>query len=175
MYVTKLQTLTPRRPENATDSASQLVIYGFQDAALFYVEPTNAVSFDREVLTRQVERLLVASQTFQLWWMRVRRVYTWEDPWLTFKWLLLFLALLKTGYFMSCYWSYLLYSVVTNFYGRHTRTWMRESTNRTNRTQERASMLSELIVRHGADAWLEPFLDEFGPWIQLQIGDVVCY
>jgi len=51
----------------------------------------------------------VASESFQLWWMRVRRVYTWEDPWLTFKWLMVFLVLLKTGYIMSFYVGYTSY------------------------------------------------------------------
>ena len=36
-------------------------------------------------------------------------------------------------------------------------------------------MLSELVVRHGQDDWLEPLLDEVGPWIQLQLGDVADF
>ncbi|KAK4550289.1 hypothetical protein LTR36_003256 [Oleoguttula mirabilis] len=152
-----------------------LVLYGLQDTSLHYIEPTNAVGYDREVLTRHVERLLVASESFQFWWMRVRRVYTWEDPWLTTKWLLFFLFCVKTGYFMTWFWLYLLYSVATNFYGKHGRTWMRESYHRANRTDERAAMLSELIVRHGSDAWVGPFLEEFGPWMQLQIGDLADF
>jgi len=72
-------------------------------------------------------------------------------------------------------WGYLLYSCVTNFYGTHSRHWMRDSHHRAHETTNRAAMLSELIVRHGHDAWLEPFLDEFGPWVQLQIGDIADF
>ena len=107
--------------------------------------------------------------------MRVRKVYTWDDPWLTFKWLVLYLVLLKTGYFMSFFWGYLLYSVLSNYDGKHTRKWARDSHDRSNRTKERASMLSELVIRHGNDAWVKPFLDEFGPWIQLQLGDLADF
>ena len=107
--------------------------------------------------------------------MRVRRVYTWEDPWLTAKWMAVFLVQLKTGFFMTGFWGYLLYSVVSNFYGKHSRTWMRESHTRASHTNERASMLSELIVRHGSDAWVEPLMDELGPWIQLQLGDLADF
>lgn len=32
-------------------------------------------------------------------------------------------------------------------------------------------MASEFVVRHGKDKWLDPLLEEFGPWIQLQLGD----
>ncbi|KAK5135362.1 hypothetical protein LTR08_005304 [Meristemomyces frigidus] len=152
-----------------------LVLYGLQDATLHYIEPTNAVPYELETLTLHVERLLVASQDFQIWWMRVRRVYTWEDPWLTFKWLALFLVQLKTSYVMSTLWVYLLYSVVSNFYGKHSRTWMRESHNRAGNTKERASLLSELIIRHGSDAWVEPLMEELGPWIQLQLGDLADF
>ena len=30
----------------------------------------------------------------------------------------------------------------------------------------------ELIDKHGRDGWLEPLLDDLGPYIQLQLGDV---
>lgn len=52
---------------------------------------------------------------------------------------------------------------------------MRESHERAKAAKERASMLSELIVRHGQEDWLEPLLDEFGPWIQLQLGDLADF
>ncbi|KAL9092412.1 MAG: hypothetical protein Q9159_000920 [Coniocarpon cinnabarinum] len=152
-----------------------LVFWSCQDCSMHYVDPTNEVPYDREVLVNQIERLLVASEVFQLWWMRVRKVYTWEDPWLTARWLLLYLSLLKTGYFMSFYWGYLLYSAVTNRTGRHTRRWMQESHERTHLAHERASMLSELVLRHGKEDWLEPLLDEFGPWIQLQVSDMADF
>ena len=36
-------------------------------------------------------------------------------------------------------------------------------------------MFSELIIRHGPDAWLDPLLNELGPWLQLQLGDVADF
>ena len=72
---------------------------------MHYIDSSNEVAYDRDVLASHIERVMVASETFQLWWMRVRRVYTWEDPWLTIKWFMLFLVLLKTGYAMSFYVS----------------------------------------------------------------------
>ncbi|KAK5115478.1 hypothetical protein LTR62_001137 [Meristemomyces frigidus] len=148
-----------------------LALYSFQDCSMHYISPTNAVPYDRDVLTRRIERLVVASEAFQLWWMRVRHVYSWQDPWLTFKWFAVYLFLLKINYMMSFYWGYLFYSVVSNFDGKHSRGWMKKSHVRATETRERVSMMSELITRHGSDAWVEPFLDEFGPWIQLQLGD----
>ncbi|KAK4556243.1 hypothetical protein LTR86_006940 [Recurvomyces mirabilis] len=152
-----------------------LALYGFQNCSLQYIEPTNAVAYDRDILIRRIERLVLASEAFQLWWMRVRNIYTWSDPWLTTKWFILYLVLLKVNYMMSFYWLYLLYSVVTNFDGRHSRGWMKDSHGRATKSRKRANMMSELIIRHGSDAWVEPFLDEFGPWIQLQLSDLCDY
>ena len=43
------------------------------------------------------------------------------------------------------------------------------------RSQERGSMayrLGELIDKHGREDWLEPLIDELGPFLQLQLGDL---
>lgn len=133
------------------------------------------MSYNRQELIRAIERLLVTSQSLQYWWNRVRYVYRWEDPWLTSKWLMLYLVLLKTGYFMTFYYSYLLWSYLSNWDGKHTRNWMRQSTERSTQTHGRAVMLSELVLRHGPDAWFEPFMEEMGPWLQEQLLDLAQF
>ena len=35
-----------------------------------------------------------------------------------------------------------------------------------------ASRFSELIDRHGRHDWLEPVLNDVGPYVQLQLGDM---
>ncbi|KAK0326742.1 hypothetical protein LTR82_002585 [Friedmanniomyces endolithicus] len=152
-----------------------IMLYGLQGSALQYIDPTNTLPYDRMELTSAVERLLVVSQAYQAWWSRVRHVYRWEDPVLTFKWFLVYLVMVKTGYFMTCFWAYLCFSFGTNRYGRHSRYWMRESDARAKKTKETAATISELIVRHGADAWLEPFLEQFGPWLQAQVLDLAQF
>ncbi len=52
---------------------------------------------------------------------------------------------------------------------------MRESDARATKTKETAATISELIIRHGADAWLEPFLEQFGPWLQEQVLDLAQF
>ena len=32
--------------------------------------------------------------------------------------------------------------------------------------------IGEIIDKHGRDSWLEPLVDELGPYIQLQLGDI---
>lgn len=69
----------------------------------------------------------------------------------------------------------MLYSAISNRYGRHTRQWMSDSQHRARSTHTRVEMVSELVARHGKDKWLEPMLDEFGPWLQLQLGDTALF
>ena len=35
-----------------------------------------------------------------------------------------------------------------------------------------AYRISELIDKHGSENWIEPFMQEMGPYIQLQLGDI---
>ena len=49
---------------------------------------------------------------------------------------------------------------------------LRESTHRVFDDQGTASKVGELIDKHGSEKWLEPLIDELGPFIQLQLGDV---
>ncbi|KAK4951485.1 hypothetical protein LTR10_010461 [Elasticomyces elasticus] len=73
------------------------------------------------------------------------------------------------------HWGYLFYSFLTNRHGLHSRFWMRQSDERAKETAETAATISELITRHGPDAWFEPFLDIFGPWIQAQVLDLAQF
>lgn len=39
-------------------------------------------------------------------------------------------------------------------------------------SQGTAYRFGEIIDKHGRDNWLEPLVDELGPYIQLQLGDI---
>lgn len=39
-------------------------------------------------------------------------------------------------------------------------------------SQGTAYRFGEIIDKHGRESWLEPLVDELGPYIQLQVGDV---
>lgn len=38
--------------------------------------------------------------------------------------------------------------------------------------ESKASKFGELIDKHGRDSWLEPLIDDLGPYMQLQISDI---
>lgn len=49
---------------------------------------------------------------------------------------------------------------------------LRESIQRTSDSQNSAYRFGEIIDKHGQDSWIEPLIDELGPYIQLQLGDI---
>lgn len=49
---------------------------------------------------------------------------------------------------------------------------LQESIERAHDRQSTAYKFRELIDRHGGDNWIEPVIDELGPIVQLQLGDL---
>ena len=49
---------------------------------------------------------------------------------------------------------------------------LKESMSRALDEKGTAYKLGELIDKYGPDGWIEPLMDELGPFIQLQLGDV---
>ena len=59
-----------------------------------------------------------------------------------------------------------------NRYFPTTSTELRWSHERSLNDDKRVLNLSELMNRHGGDDWLDPLLDELGPILQQQMGDL---
>lgn len=49
---------------------------------------------------------------------------------------------------------------------------VRESLDRVLKKGAQAYHLGDLVDKHGRDQWLDPLLDELGPYLQLQLGDM---
>ena len=49
---------------------------------------------------------------------------------------------------------------------------LRAAIGRTANRETRAFQFGELIDRHGREGWLDPLVEELGPYIQLQLGDI---
>lgn len=79
----------------------QLLLYYTQDFAAQYVDEFDELPLDLRRLQSHVERLVMASAPWQSWLMHVRRVFRWEDPVETGRWLLLYLVLWYTQNLMS--------------------------------------------------------------------------
>lgn len=49
---------------------------------------------------------------------------------------------------------------------------MRESMRRGHDQSGEAYNFGELVDKHGRNHWIEPLLDDLGPFVQLQLNDV---
>ena len=69
-------------------------------------------------------------------------------------------------------YSYILYLIISNRYFPSDVKSARESVDRSAETNGTAYQFSELIEKYGRENWLQPVLEQLGPYIQLQLGDI---
>ena len=114
----------------------------------------------------------MASAPWQSWAMHVRSVYRWENPEVTGRWFATYLVLWYTQHIMGFLYGYIIYIVLKNRFHPTSVDSLRESMKRSLESTGTASKFGELVDKHGRKDWLEPFMDDLGPYIQLQLGDM---
>ena len=153
----------------------QFMVWYTQDFAGQYVEPSNAIPFNVDVLRHHVERIAIVSAPWQTWFMDVRSVYRWENPHTTGKWLALFLVLWYYNHVLNFLYAYILYAVLRNRYYPTSVESLRAARYRVQDKRQRALQISELMDRHGNDEWLKPLAKDLGPFVQLQVNDLANF
>ncbi|KAF2237280.1 hypothetical protein EV356DRAFT_481146 [Viridothelium virens] len=148
------------------------MLYYSQDFTSQYIDDFNTLPFNQDTLVRHVERLVMVSAPWQEWFLNVRRVYRWEDPQKTGKWLAIMLTVWYYNHMVTFLYSYLIFVTVRRRFRPESIDEIRLSYERAISRGAQALRLSELISKHGNDKWLDPLLDEIGPIVQLQIGDL---
>lgn len=91
------------------------------------------------------------------------------------RWFLTWLFLLKTGYVLTFLYCFVIFIVVRNRYFPTTTTELQWSQERIMNEDKHVLNFGELISRHNGDQWLEPVLDELGPVLQQQLGDLADF
>lgn len=137
-----------------------------------YIDDFEELPFDIEDLSRIVERLVLVSTPWQAWFMSVRQIYTWEDPQRTAKCFALFYFLWYTEHIVGFLYADIIYIVLKNKYHPTSVESVRHSMKRGIDHEAHAQAWGELVEQNGRRDWIEPLLDELGPYIQLQLGDL---
>jgi hypothetical protein len=151
---------------------AHMALYCTRSFTTGYIDDFKSAPFDLEDLARIIERIAITSAPWQAFLVKVRNVYMWRDPKVTARWLALYCVLWYTQHIVAYFYFYVIFSTLRNrFRERSVRT-IRESVGRALDREARVQAWGELIQRHGQHDWLEPFLDEIGPIIQLQLGDL---
>ncbi|KAL8999050.1 MAG: hypothetical protein Q9169_002048 [Polycauliona sp. 2 TL-2023] len=148
------------------------LLFHTQDFSAQYIDDFDELPFDVDNLRLQVERLAIASAPWQAFFMDMREVYRWEDPITTAKWLAVYVCLWYTQHLMGFVYGYVIYMVVKNRYFPSTVEELRISMDRANDHKGKTYNFGELVDKHGRKHWLEPLLDELGPFVQLQLNDM---
>jgi len=151
------------------------LLYVYQDVTTRYMDEFEEPQYDRDILMRHLERLIIASAPWQAWWMQMREVQRWEDPVKTARWLTLFLFLWYINQVFTFIWFYVIYITLKYRYTEQSRDAMRESHERAAKRSATAFNIGEIIHRHGRGNWLEGLLDEMGPTLQMQLADTADY
>ncbi|KAL9006589.1 MAG: hypothetical protein Q9188_000626 [Gyalolechia gomerana] len=142
------------------------------DFSAQYIDDFDKLPFDIDSLRQQLERLAVASAPWQAFFMDLRSVYCWDDPLITIKWLALYVVLWYTQHLVGFIYAYVIYVVAKNRYFPSSVEALRESIRRSHDQRSRAYKFGELVDKHGRHHWIEPLLDELGPYVQLQLNDL---
>ncbi|KAL8921570.1 MAG: hypothetical protein Q9172_003969 [Xanthocarpia lactea] len=148
------------------------LLYYTQGFSAQYIDDFDQLPFDVDSLRLQVERLAMASAPWQAFLMDMRSVYRWEDPLNTSKWLAVYLCLWYSQHLMGFIYGYVIYMTVKNRYFPSSVEALRASMHRAHDQRSKAYKLGELVDKYGQKHWLEPLLDELGPFVQLQLYDM---
>ncbi|KIW68748.1 hypothetical protein PV04_04672 [Phialophora macrospora] len=149
-----------------------MVLYYTRNFTSAHIDDFSSPPVDLEDLARILERIAITSAPWQTLLVNVRQVYMWKDLMRTVKWLAVYLVLWYTQHIMAFFYFYVIYSTIRNRFRETSLRTVRESVGRAIDRDLRVQAWGELIQRHGRHDWLEQFLNEIGPIIQLQLGDM---
>lgn len=151
--------------------------------ALWYTNPFTAhriddyeePPFDLRELTMAFERLAAVTTPWQTWFSRVRDVYRWEDPRHTMMVMLTYWILWYFQHIATFAIGFVIYTTIRERYYQTSVQTVRERVNRSRNKEEKVRAWGELIQRYGEHDWIEPFFDEAGPHVQMQMADLSMY
>lgn len=149
-----------------------VLVWYTQDFSAQYIDEFETLPYEIDSVRRHVERIIFASAPWQAWLMDVRSVYRWEQPYTTLKWFVLYVILWYTNHLIGFLYAYILYIVLKSRYYPTSVDSLRTSMQRAHDRHQSAYRISELIDKHGSENWIEPLMQEIGPYVQLQLGDI---
>ncbi|RDW85209.1 hypothetical protein BP6252_02799 [Coleophoma cylindrospora] len=150
----------------------RVLLYHSHRFSAQYIDDFEELPFDIDTLRKNLERLIMVSASAQTFLSKVRRIYRWDNPVTTIKWMTLYFFLLHISHIMTFAYGYGIYVVVRNYYYPTRLGALREGIERSLDRGATAFKIGELMDRNGNDDWLAPLLEELGPFIQIQVIDL---
>lgn len=154
---------------------AKLVLYYSQGFTARYIDDFDEPPFDIHDLAHILERLAITSTPWQAFFMDVRQVYMWTDPRRTIRWAIIFWILWYTQHIVGYLYGYIIYATIRNKFRPDSVESIRNSIERGLVREAQVHAWVELIQAHGKHEWVEPLLDNVGPIIQMQLGDLANF
>ena len=129
----------------------------------------------KETIMPNIERLIVDTSPIQEFIMTTRRVYRWEKPRETTKYLIIYTILWYLNLLLPGVLSAILYLVVQRRWHSQTMQDLREDIHHRENIQRTALSLTEFIEKRGNENWAHDLLQEIGPWLMVQLADLANF
>ncbi|KAL6706388.1 hypothetical protein ACN47E_005494 [Coniothyrium glycines] len=129
----------------------------------------------KETIMPNIERLVVATSPFQEFVMTTRRVYRWEQPRETVKYLIIYMVLWTFNLILPGIIAWVIYIVVERRVNGVTIEALREDIKHTEDVHATALSLTEFIEKKGEDQWADEIMQDLGPWLMIQLADLANF
>ncbi len=126
----------------------------------------------KEVVVPAVERLLVASAPFQELIMTTRKIYRWDDPNETSKYLAGFAVAWAFNQVLPAGIFGIIYLIANRKIHEPTLNDLRKDVIRTEDRNRTALSVTEFIEKEGAEGWVDELVRVIGPWLMIQLADL---
>ncbi|KAF2090719.1 hypothetical protein K490DRAFT_34085 [Saccharata proteae CBS 121410] len=151
------------------------VLFATQDATTRNMDVADEMPFNRDIFLEHFERALMASAPWQAYFLDLRKIWRWEEPYRTGRWFAIFIFLWLVDYVITFCLCYVIVIVLLNRYRPKSVESLRESHNRAMDQGASAYKISELISKHGRGKWLTPLIQSIGPRAQVQLSDLADF
>jgi hypothetical protein len=126
----------------------------------------------KQAIIPNLERVLVASAPLQEFAMATRRVYRWENPRETTKYLVVYAILWYFNLLLPGTLSVIVYLVIMRHVHGDTLENLRDEIRRTEDVRQTARSLTEFIQKEGEEEWANRILELIGEWLMIQLADL---
>ncbi|XPT02863.1 hypothetical protein M3J09_011969 [Ascochyta lentis] len=152
-----------------------LVYYATQYGGQYIGYGSNPPPPSKQTILPNIERFLIATSPLQELFMTARRVYRWEQPATTSKYLLIYSVLWYFNMLLPSCLAVFVYLTLERRKHGNTMQDLREDIEHRENQRVTALSLTELIVKGGDENWSDDLLEGLGPWFMVQLADLANF
>ena len=146
--------------------------YSYQYAGEYIGYTSSPPQPSKEVVMPAVERLLVASAPFQTLIMEARKIYRWDDPNLTTKFLAGYGIVWAFNMVLPASLLSIVYLIAMRKIHEPNLNDLRKDVIRTEDRNKTALSVTEFMEKEGDEGWVDELVRVVGPFLMIQLADL---